>query len=263
MHKTTTTAPRRHDTTLGPRGTAALAGPQAQGAKPAPPRGPATARPAGDHLVGGAPAAGARRSALSLAGAAQPGQAAPTGGAAPTGEVRQLARGARGEDVRQMQERLKAHGIDPGPIDGQFGPLTQAAVRRFQEAQGLGTDGIAGPKTHGALAKAPDPNAPRPAPAPVPPADGQGARDYKDLARFAEARGFTVTSTNGGKHNTGSAHYQGRAIDVRTRDKSSAQVEQFIREARAAGFVVHDERSRPRGQKVWSGPHLHLEIARR
>lgn len=89
------------------------------------------------------------------------------------------------------------------------------------------------------------------------------ARDYRDLAKFARDRGFTVTSTNGGRHNKGSAHYEGRAVDVRTRDKSPAQVDKLIREARAAGFKVHDERRRPPGQRVWSGPHIHLEIPRR
>jgi len=82
---------------------------------------------------------------------------------------------------------------------------------------------------------------------------------YEALVEFAESHGFTVTSTTGGTHNPGSAHGQGRAIDVRTRDKTDAEVERFIQDARAAGFHVRDERTRPPGQAVWNGPHLHLE----
>jgi hypothetical protein len=80
------------------------------------------------------------------------------------------------------------------------------------------------------------------------------------LSRFVQERGFTVTSTTGGHHNPGSAHGQGRAIDVRTRDHTDAEVEAFIDDARAAGIDVRDERTRPPGQQIWSGPHLHLSV---
>jgi peptidoglycan hydrolase-like protein with peptidoglycan-binding domain len=41
------------------------------------------------------------------------------------------------EQIRQAQQRLKEAGFDPGPIDGHFGPQTQAALREFQSAHGL------------------------------------------------------------------------------------------------------------------------------
>lgn len=85
-------------------------------------------------------------------------------------------------------------------------------------------------------------------------------KDYKDLKRFAEAQGFIVTSTTAGKHNRGSKHFLGLAIDVRTRDKSRKAEDLFIFRCRRIGIIVRDEREKPAGQKVWSGEHLHLEI---
>ena len=36
-------------------------------------------------------------------------------------------------EVHELQIRLRALKFDPGPLDGIKGPLTSAAVRRFQE----------------------------------------------------------------------------------------------------------------------------------
>src|SRR5919201_1519415 len=57
------------------------------------------------------------------------------------------------ERVRALQRRLRRAGERPGPRDGLFGPLTEAAVRRFQRGQGLAVDGIVGPLTAAALAR--------------------------------------------------------------------------------------------------------------
>src|SRR5919109_4540393 len=53
--------------------------------------------------------------------------------------------------VRELQLRLRRLGWSPGPIDGLFGPRTEAAVVRFQRAAGLAADGIAGSRTGQAL----------------------------------------------------------------------------------------------------------------
>jgi hypothetical protein len=47
--------------------------------------------------------------------------------------TRPLMHGLAGDDVRAVQERLKAIGFDPGPIDGQFGDLTRAAVWAYEK----------------------------------------------------------------------------------------------------------------------------------
>jgi peptidoglycan hydrolase-like protein with peptidoglycan-binding domain/DNA invertase Pin-like site-specific DNA recombinase len=62
---------------------------------------------------------------------------------------------ANGSDaVRAVQRRLELTGEHPGPLDGKFGPLTQAAVIRFQNREGLVADGVVGPQTHSALTRA-------------------------------------------------------------------------------------------------------------
>ena len=53
--------------------------------------------------------------------------------------------------VRSVQQRLRRAGERPGPVDGRYGPLTEAAVERFQADQGLTVDGVVGPATATAL----------------------------------------------------------------------------------------------------------------
>jgi TP901 family phage tail tape measure protein len=83
---------------------------------------------------------------------------------------------------------------------------------------------------------------------------------YKKLEEYAGLQGFTVTSAMDGTHNAGSLHALGRAIDVRTSDKNATQIADFMEDALSRGIRVLDERRRLPGEKVWSGPHLHLEV---
>ena len=55
-----------------------------------------------------------------------------------------LQKGSTDPAVRDLQEALKALGQNPGPIDGVFGPQTDAAVRAFQQAKGITVDGVVG-----------------------------------------------------------------------------------------------------------------------
>jgi len=59
--------------------------------------------------------------------------------------------GAPAALVRALQRRLDRAGFPAGPIDGLYGPRTEAAVTAFQSAHGLRVDGIAGPITLSAL----------------------------------------------------------------------------------------------------------------
>jgi peptidoglycan hydrolase-like protein with peptidoglycan-binding domain len=54
--------------------------------------------------------------------------------------------GDTGENVRSVQYLLDAHGFSL-TVDGIFGPLTKAAVEKFQSDHHLGVDGIVGPQT--------------------------------------------------------------------------------------------------------------------
>jgi putative chitinase len=58
-----------------------------------------------------------------------------------------LQEGSSGPEVKSLQEALQKQGFDPGLIDGDFGPGTEAAVIGFQKSEGLKADGIAGSRT--------------------------------------------------------------------------------------------------------------------
>jgi uncharacterized protein (TIGR02594 family) len=62
-----------------------------------------------------------------------------------------LAPGAVGRAVTALQSALAAKNFDPGGIDGEYGPLTSAAVSSFQRSQNLSVTGIADPITLRAL----------------------------------------------------------------------------------------------------------------
>ena len=62
-----------------------------------------------------------------------------------------LSKGDVGASVKTLQRMLNDLGYNCGAIDGKFGSKTEAAVKAFQEANGLTPDGIVGDRTWAAL----------------------------------------------------------------------------------------------------------------
>lgn len=59
--------------------------------------------------------------------------------------------GSRGDEVINIQVKLKRWGYYKGSVDGIYGYKTFRAVKWFQAKNGLRIDGVAGPETLGAL----------------------------------------------------------------------------------------------------------------
>lgn len=189
------------------------------------------------------------------------------------------------ENVRQMQQQLQAAGISPGPLDGKFGPLTEAAVRQFQRRAGLEqVDGIVGPKTLEALRDPARVKAAQSAPqarptqnTPQAPSAGQNIGDpkaylkslnnkhgpsqinglndrfagqaanfFRDLQRAGISPRITAGYERGG-HSPNSAHYRGGAIDFTATDRGySRSRAQIVQQlANRHGLRVIDEYANP------------------
>ncbi|MTI48435.1 MAG: hypothetical protein FH761_11375 [Firmicutes bacterium] len=64
-----------------------------------------------------------------------------------------LTRGAKGDDVAELQEKLIDEGYDLGSwgADGSYGPATERAVKQYQEDHNLTVDGMTGNEAWGSL----------------------------------------------------------------------------------------------------------------
>lgn len=92
-------------------------------------------------------------------------------------------------------------------------------------------------------------------------ARGEYKTPADELEADAQARGLTVTSKNTGTHVPNSAHYDNRAVDIRTKDQPQSLIDQYIAEKKAQGYKVLDERVNP-ASSVSRGPHVHLQAPR-
>jgi len=86
--------------------------------------------------------------------------------------AQKLRRGAKGANVKLVQQRLMELGYFNGPVSGNYMNKTVEAVKKFQEINGLKNDGITGEETWNRLfstGEALDASAtPRPTPVPTP-----------------------------------------------------------------------------------------------
>ena len=64
---------------------------------------------------------------------------------------KEISYGAKGDDVKKLQEMLNATGNYNLDVDGSFGPKTQSAVKDYQKQNNLKVDGIVGVNTWGSL----------------------------------------------------------------------------------------------------------------
>lgn len=112
--------------------------------------------------------------------------------------------------VRALQRRLRALGHRPGPVDGVYGPRTEAAVERLQRDSGLSVDGIVGPQTRRLL------NAEAP---PLAPGAGYGRPGGSPRVRAIQRRLRVLGSRPG-------------AIDGVYGPRTEAAVERFQRSVR-------------------------------
>ncbi|MGB3613648.1 MAG: peptidoglycan-binding protein [Elainellaceae cyanobacterium] len=106
-----------------------------------------------DGIVGGATESALDQPSSSPSSAAQPssdeGSAEQARTPDPTDGL--LERSEVGEAVTDLQHRLTALNYYNGPIDGSYGPLTEAAVSKFQTDNNLTVDGVTGPATLAAI----------------------------------------------------------------------------------------------------------------
>lgn len=180
---------------------------------------------------------------------------------------RVLERGRLGGDVAQLQFLLATHGFPSGGFDGDFGPRTEAALRRFQRWAGLKEDGIAGPATVAALATPPPVSPLRLAPPmPGPFTDDfgpRGARFHGGLDYPADA-GATVRAAGAGQVSFAGWHPGGygfivaivHSAEVRTLYAHLSRIDVRLGQAVKAGTPI----GAIGATGIATGPHLHFEV---
>ncbi len=186
--------------------------------------------------------------------------------------ARPMHSGQKGWDVAALQFLLNSRGFGPGDFDGGFGPNTESAVRRYQQAAGLPVDGVAGSSTLAALRGATAISAPsdpvrfvRPLPGPIgdgfgwiPPGRWHTGIDFpaaKGTAIGAGGRGtvvFAGLNTGGYGNLVVVRHRLGFESWYAHMSVIAATVGQYVVGGTPIGYVGSTGRS--------TGPHLHFEV---
>lgn len=91
------------------------------------------------------------RGQVATARQSQPAAGQPQAAAGSSAQRAEAAPPVNQQLVRNVQKELKSEGINPGPIDGIWGPKTSRGVREFQKARGLEDSGQLNGKTLSAL----------------------------------------------------------------------------------------------------------------
>jgi murein DD-endopeptidase MepM/ murein hydrolase activator NlpD len=207
-----------------------------------------------------------RRAGLAPDGVAGRQTFAALGGHAALG-TRVLALGSRGLDVAELQFTLAWHGFPSSTIDGDFGPHTDAALRRFQTWSRLRDDGRAGPATAAALAR-PAATCPlrlvRPIEGPIGSPFGPRGSSFHAGVDFTAPNGAGVTAAGPGEvvwagwrdGGWGELVVIAHGSGVRSMYAHLSRVEVRVGERVGAGFEV----GRVGATGHASGPHLHFEL---
>jgi peptidoglycan hydrolase-like protein with peptidoglycan-binding domain len=175
--------------------------------------------------------------------------------------------GARGWDVAALQFLLAWQGFPSGPFDGDLGPRSTTALRRFQASAGLGVDALAGPGTLAAV-KRPPRRSPLRFLAPVggAPADGFGPRggSFHTGLDYPKPHGTPVAAA--GRGCVSSAGWDaggfGNLVVIRHRMGMTSWYAHLSRIDVAVGTCLVAGRiiGRVGATGNSTGPHLHFEL---
>ena len=67
--------------------------------------------------------------------------------------TQKMKMGSQGNEVIELQKFLNAKGYDCGNADGRFGKMTEGALKKYQAANKLDSDGVVGPRTRSYMNK--------------------------------------------------------------------------------------------------------------